>query len=120
MSKNSSIVRALILTAIISYPPTTLAQTPSSPSTTNRQLSCLSGYADGTYQGDRPLTRYEFAAGLNACLNQLNQLIPSKTSNLATRADVEALILRQRELNQQLREFNNSFDNPPTQKSSPQ
>ena len=29
---------------------------------------CLSGYPDGTFQGDRALTRYEFAAALNLCL----------------------------------------------------
>ena len=29
---------------------------------------CIAGYPDGTFQGNRTLTRYEFAAGLNACL----------------------------------------------------
>lgn len=32
---------------------------------------CLSGYADGTFRGDRPLSRYEFAAALQACLQIL-------------------------------------------------
>jgi len=32
---------------------------------------CIAGYPDGTFRGDRPLTRYEFAAGLNACLESL-------------------------------------------------
>jgi hypothetical protein len=34
---------------------------------------CLVGYPDRTYRGDRPLSRYEFAAGLNACLQQLER-----------------------------------------------
>ncbi|MGH2414708.1 MAG: iron uptake porin, partial [Microcystaceae cyanobacterium] len=34
---------------------------------------CLVGYPDGTYRGERPLTRYEFAAGLNACLQQVER-----------------------------------------------
>ncbi|MGF1568671.1 MAG: iron uptake porin [Nodosilinea sp.] len=30
---------------------------------------CLQGYPDETFRGQRPLTRFEFAAGLNACLD---------------------------------------------------
>lgn len=52
------------------------------------RYGCLSGYSDRTYQGDRPISRYEFAAALNACLNQLNQLIDSKTSDRATQEDL--------------------------------
>jgi hypothetical protein len=35
------------------------------------RYGCIAGYPDGTYRGDRALTRYEFAAGLNACLDQI-------------------------------------------------
>lgn len=35
----------------------------------------LSGYPDGTFQGNRTLTRYEFAAALNQVLAQLQTLI---------------------------------------------
>jgi len=35
----------------------------------------LEGYPDRTYRGNRALTRYEFAAGLNACLDVVIQLI---------------------------------------------
>ena len=34
---------------------------------------CIVGYPDGTYRGNRPLSRNEFAAGLNACLGQLEK-----------------------------------------------
>jgi len=34
---------------------------------------CLEGYPDQTYRGNRAPTRYEFAAGLNACLQALQQ-----------------------------------------------
>ncbi|HSM84289.1 MAG TPA: iron uptake porin, partial [Nodosilinea sp.] len=30
---------------------------------------CIEGYPDSTFRGQRPLTRFEFAAGLNACLD---------------------------------------------------
>lgn len=36
---------------------------------------CIVGYPDGTYRGDRALTRNEFAAGLSACLNQIEKRI---------------------------------------------
>jgi hypothetical protein len=39
------------------------------------EYGCLEGYPDRTYRGDRALTRYEFAAGLNACLDVVIQLI---------------------------------------------
>lgn len=35
-------------------------------------LDCLEGYPDGTYRGNRALTRYEFAAGLAACLDAIS------------------------------------------------
>jgi hypothetical protein len=35
------------------------------------QYGCLEGYPDGTFRGDRSLTRFEFAAGLNACMNAI-------------------------------------------------
>lgn len=36
---------------------------------------CIQGYPDRTFRGQRPLTRFEFAAGLNACLDVLATLI---------------------------------------------
>ncbi len=39
------------------------------------EYGCLEGYPDRTYRGNRPLTRYEFAAGLNACLDVVIGLI---------------------------------------------
>ncbi|MEO0884590.1 MAG: iron uptake porin [Cyanobacteria bacterium J06648_10] len=39
------------------------------------EYGCLEGYPDRTYRGNRALTRYEFAAGLNACLDVVLQLI---------------------------------------------
>lgn len=35
----------------------------------------ISGYADGTYRGNRAMSRYEFAATLNVALAQINRLI---------------------------------------------
>lgn len=35
------------------------------------RYGCVAGYPDGTFRGNRAMTRYEFAAGLNACLDAL-------------------------------------------------
>ncbi len=34
----------------------------------------ISGYPDGTFRGDRPLSRFEFAATMNAVMSQVEQL----------------------------------------------
>ena len=39
------------------------------------RYGCIVGYPDRTYRGNKPLSRWEFAAGLNACLNTLERLI---------------------------------------------
>jgi hypothetical protein len=39
------------------------------------QYGCIQGYPDRTYRGSASLTRYEFAAGLNACLDVIAQLV---------------------------------------------
>lgn len=35
------------------------------------RYGCIAGYPDGTFRGFTALSRYEFAAGLNACLNNI-------------------------------------------------
>jgi Carbohydrate-selective porin, OprB family/S-layer homology domain len=39
------------------------------------RYGCIAGFPDGTYQGNQSLSRYEFAAGLNSCLDQIERLI---------------------------------------------
>ncbi|XZN89534.1 MAG: iron uptake porin [Microcoleus sp.] len=55
------------------------------------RYGCIAGYPDGTFRGNRAMTRYEFAAGLNACLDKVNELIRAGTTNLATKQDLAAL-----------------------------
>ena len=55
------------------------------------RYGCIAGYPDGTYKGRQALTRYEFAAGLNACLNQVERLIASSTADFVRRSDLETL-----------------------------
>lgn len=51
----------------------------------------IAGYADGTFKGNRALTRYEFAAGLNRALDRINELIASSTAELVTKEDLATL-----------------------------
>lgn len=55
------------------------------------RYGCIVGYPDGTYRGQSALTRYEFAAGLNACLDRISELIAASTADLATREDLATL-----------------------------
>ncbi len=55
------------------------------------RYGCIAGYPDGTYRGNRALSRFEFAAGLNACLNQVERLIQTSTADFVRKSDLETL-----------------------------
>jgi hypothetical protein len=55
------------------------------------RYGCIAGYPDGTYRGQSAMSRYEFAAGLNACLDRISELIAASTADLATRDDLATL-----------------------------
>ena len=55
------------------------------------RYGCIAGYPDGTFKGNRALSRYEFAAGLNACLDRISELIAAATADLATKEDLATL-----------------------------
>ncbi len=51
----------------------------------------IAGYPDGTFQGNQAMTRYEFAAGLNAAIDRINEVIASGTANAVTKEDLVTL-----------------------------
>lgn len=55
------------------------------------RYGCIAGYPDGTYRGNRAMTRFEFAAGLNSCLDRINELIAAATANQLSREDLLVL-----------------------------
>ena len=55
------------------------------------RYGCIAGYPDKTYRGNRATTRFEFAAGLNACLDRVNELIAAATSDLVKKEDLATL-----------------------------
>jgi len=52
------------------------------------RYGCVVGYPDKTYRGNRAMTRYEFAAGLNACMDRVNELIAAATADLVRKEDL--------------------------------
>ncbi len=55
------------------------------------RYGCIVGYPDRTYRGNRALSRYEFAAGVNACLDRINELLAAATADLVRKEDLVAL-----------------------------
>ncbi len=74
------------------------------------RYACIVGYPDGTYKGNRAMTRYEFAAGLNACLDRITELIAAATADLVTRDDLAVLQRLQEEFAVELAELRGRVD----------
>lgn len=66
------------------------------------RYGCIAGYPNSTYRGNRAMTRYEFAAGLNACLERVNELIATATTDLVTKQDLATLQKLQEEFSAEL------------------
>lgn len=74
------------------------------------RYGCIAGYPDRTFRGNRALTRYEFAAGLNACLDRVQELINAQRSDAVTRQDLDALQKLQSEFSTELAEIKGRVD----------
>ena len=44
----------------------------------SERYGCISGLPDGTFQGNRPITRNEFAAGFNSCFESIERSLNSQ------------------------------------------
>ncbi|KAF3889895.1 MULTISPECIES: iron uptake porin [Nostocales] len=74
------------------------------------RYGCIVGYPDNTYRGNRALSRYEFAAGLNSCLDQINRLIASSTADLLTKEELAALERLTKEFGPEIAELRGRVD----------
>jgi Carbohydrate-selective porin, OprB family/S-layer homology domain len=70
----------------------------------------IAGYHDGTFRGNRALTRYEFAAGLIAVLNRINELISTGKENLVSPEDLITLQRLQTEFADELVNLSTRID----------
>jgi hypothetical protein len=73
------------------------------------RYGCLVGYPDRTFRGERALTRWEFAAGLNACLNTVERLV-QEGINIA-REDLNTLKRLSQDFEQELAALGARLDN---------
>ncbi len=110
----NSLLAGAVVTASVLAPGVALAQTvaqASGPVTAISELSdvqptdwafqalqslverygCIAGYPDRTYRGNRAMTRFEFAAGMNACLDRINELIAAGLADKVSREDLATL-----------------------------
>ena len=55
------------------------------------RYGCIAGYPDKTFKGNRSMSRYEFAAGLQACLDTVQSKIQDNTTSIAKQSDLETL-----------------------------
>ena len=55
------------------------------------RYGCIAGYPNSTYRGSQATSRYEFAAGLNACLDKINEIISSGLADKVGKEDLETL-----------------------------
>lgn len=74
------------------------------------RYGCAAGYPNGTFRGNRALSRYEFAAGLNSCLDRVNELIATATADLVTKQDLATLQRLQEEFRTELATIRGQVD----------
>ena len=55
------------------------------------RYGCIAGYPDRTFRGKQSTSRYEFAAGLNACLDKINEIISAGLADKVSKEDLATL-----------------------------
>lgn len=73
------------------------------------RYGCIVGYPDQTYRGNHALTRWEFAAGLNACMNTIERLVQENVAVL--KEDVDTLKRLAQEFEAELAALGGRVDN---------
>ncbi|MDP5018867.1 MAG: iron uptake porin [Dolichospermum sp.] len=74
------------------------------------RYGCVAGYPNGTFRGNRALSRYEFAAGLNSCLDRVNELIATATADMVSKQDLATLQRLQEEYSTELATLRGQVD----------
>jgi hypothetical protein len=55
------------------------------------RYGCIAGYPDSTFRGRQATSRFEFAAGLNACLDKINEIISAGLADKVSKEDLATL-----------------------------
>jgi plasmid maintenance system antidote protein VapI len=75
-----------------------------------RYSGVIVGYPDGTFKGNRSLTRYEFATALKVALDQINELIANGTQDAVRQDDLLTLQRLQQEFATELETLRKRVD----------
>ncbi len=73
------------------------------------RYGCIAGFPNQTYRGSKALSRYEFAAGLNACMNQIERLVASNQAIM--REDLDKVLKLSEEFQAELATLGTKVDN---------
>lgn len=55
------------------------------------RYGCIAGYPDRSFRGRQAVSRYEFAAGLNACLDKINEIISTGLADKVSKEDLATI-----------------------------
>jgi hypothetical protein len=66
------------------------------------RYGCIAGYPDRSFRGKQATSRYEFAAGLNACLDKINEIISTGLADKVSKEDLATLKRLQEEFASEL------------------
>lgn len=76
----------------------------------NRRYDCLKGYPDGTFRGDRAISRDEVAAALNSCLQSIERLLLSASEGNPTQEHQNTVQALQTDLSASFLALKNRID----------
>ncbi|MEA5417488.1 iron uptake porin, partial [Synechococcus sp. BA-132 BA5] len=74
------------------------------------RYGCIAGYPDSTFRGRQATSRYEFAAGLNACLDKINEIISAGLADKVGSDDIISLKKLQEEFATELATLSGRVD----------
>ncbi|NMF59457.1 carbohydrate porin [Pseudanabaena yagii GIHE-NHR1] len=74
------------------------------------RYGCIAGYPNSTFRGGKALARYEFAAGLNACLDKINEIISAGLADKVSKEDLATLRKLQEEFAAELATLRGRID----------
>ena len=74
------------------------------------RYGCIAGYPDSTFRSNQAMTRYEFAAGLNACLTRIERLMADGIDEV-NRQEIETLQRLIRKFEAELATLGTQVDN---------
>ena len=66
------------------------------------RYGCIAGYPDQTFRGRQAVSRYEFAAGLNACVDKINEIVATGLADKVSQEDLASVKKLQEEFTAEL------------------